>query len=235
MTGGWKQKSGWIQILPASRVPFTFPFLSHPFVCLCVSRVRAYLTTDQQLAPPRTGNVQGRTQRAAAARVPNQRVVLMGRGEETRVAVTNALEARQQHARETAELVAKALTNLDVGKENFRRWKAEVGPVTIEEFIEFGNNCVQPGYTYFSNLYIQEEGKLHNLYMAFKGAEIFDPLRVKAMSEEATILQVDLLARFGFPEFTPEFLEGVKKEIPRYRRMARAHFEWNSLDGAEEY
>jgi hypothetical protein len=79
-------------------------------------------------------------------------------------------------------------------------------------------------------------GNQHNLYMmAFTGAEIFDPLRVKAMSEEATILQVDLLARFGFPEFTPEFLEGVKKEISRYRRMARAHFEWNSLDGAEEY
>ena len=48
MTGGWKQKSGWIQILPASGVPFTFPFLSHPFVCLLVSRVRAYVTTDQQ-------------------------------------------------------------------------------------------------------------------------------------------------------------------------------------------
>ncbi len=26
--GGWKQKSGWIQILPDSPVPFTFPFLS---------------------------------------------------------------------------------------------------------------------------------------------------------------------------------------------------------------
>ena len=47
MTGGWKQKSGWIQILPASGVPFTFPFLSHPSVRLLVSRVRAYLTTDQ--------------------------------------------------------------------------------------------------------------------------------------------------------------------------------------------
>ncbi len=46
--GGWKQKSGWIQILPDSGVPFTFPFLSHPSVCLIVSRVRAYLTTDQQ-------------------------------------------------------------------------------------------------------------------------------------------------------------------------------------------
>ncbi len=45
--GGWKQKSGWIKILPDSRVPFTFPFLSQLSVCLIVSRVRAYLTTDQ--------------------------------------------------------------------------------------------------------------------------------------------------------------------------------------------
>ncbi len=45
--GGWKQKSGWIQILPASCVPFTSPFLSQLSVCLIVSRVRAYLTTDQ--------------------------------------------------------------------------------------------------------------------------------------------------------------------------------------------
>ena len=49
MTGGWKQKSGWIQIPPASCVPSTFPFLSQPSVCLIVSRVRAYLTTDQHL------------------------------------------------------------------------------------------------------------------------------------------------------------------------------------------
>ncbi len=47
--GGWKQKSGWIQILPASCVPFPFPFLSQLSVCLIVSRVRAYLTTDQQM------------------------------------------------------------------------------------------------------------------------------------------------------------------------------------------
>ncbi len=47
MMGGWKQKSGWIQILPDSCVPFTFPFLSQLSVCLIVSRVRAYLTTDQ--------------------------------------------------------------------------------------------------------------------------------------------------------------------------------------------
>ncbi len=47
--GGWKQKSGWIQIPPVSCIPFTFPFLSQLSVCLIVSRVRAYLTTDQHM------------------------------------------------------------------------------------------------------------------------------------------------------------------------------------------
>ena len=60
---------------------------------------------------------------------------------------------------------------------------------------------------------------------------MFDPLRVKNVSEEATMIQADHLLRFGFPEFTHEFIVGLKKEIPRYRRMARAHFDWNSLDG----
>ncbi len=50
--GGWKQKSGWIQIPTASCVPFTFPFLSQLSVCLIVSRVRAYLTTVQQHGIP---------------------------------------------------------------------------------------------------------------------------------------------------------------------------------------
>ena len=81
----------------------------------------------------------------------------------------------------------------------------------------------------------RSEGKLHNLYLAFKGAEIFDPLRVKEMSEPATMQQADLLPRFGFPEFNDEFVEALKNEIPRYRRMARAHFDWNALDGAKEY
>ena len=40
--------SGWfLKPPPSSFVPFTFPFLSQLSVCLCVSRVRAYLTTNQ--------------------------------------------------------------------------------------------------------------------------------------------------------------------------------------------
>jgi hypothetical protein len=47
--------SGWfLNPPPSSFVPFTFtfPFLSQLSVCLCVSRVRAYLTTNQQHGIP---------------------------------------------------------------------------------------------------------------------------------------------------------------------------------------
>ena len=44
--GGWKQKEE-----SSLLVPSTFLFLYQPSVCLCVSRVRAYLTTNQQYGP----------------------------------------------------------------------------------------------------------------------------------------------------------------------------------------
>jgi hypothetical protein len=43
--GGWKQKEE-----SSLLVPSTFLFLYQPSVCLCVSRVRAYLTTNQQVS-----------------------------------------------------------------------------------------------------------------------------------------------------------------------------------------
>jgi hypothetical protein len=105
-----------------------------------------------ELAPQRPVNSHGRVQRMAAARIPNQRDVHMGREDDVREATTNALAACQQHAKDTAELVAKAVRNLQKGEETFTQWKAEVGPITVEEFIAFGKNCVQPGYDYFRKL-----------------------------------------------------------------------------------
>jgi hypothetical protein len=59
------------------------------------------------IGPRRALHPQGRKQRAAAARVPNQRDAHLGRGGDARDAATTALQARQQHARETSDLVAK--------------------------------------------------------------------------------------------------------------------------------
>ncbi len=71
--------------------------------------------------------------------------------------------------------------------------------------------------------------------MALKGAEIFDLMQVKEMTEAATMLQADLLQRFGFPGFTDAFIAGLKEEIPRCHQMARAIFDWSTMEGAEEY
>jgi hypothetical protein len=80
-----------------------------------------------EVAPQRPVNSQGRVQRMAAARIPNQRDVHMGRGDDVREAATNALAACQQHAKDTAELVAKAVRNLQKGEETFTQGRQKLG------------------------------------------------------------------------------------------------------------
>jgi hypothetical protein len=53
--------SGWfLKPPPSSFVPSAFPFLSHLSVCLCVSRVRAYLTTNQHRTRTRQNTINNR-------------------------------------------------------------------------------------------------------------------------------------------------------------------------------
>ncbi len=132
-----------------------------------------------QVAPQRLINLHGRVQRVAAARIPNQRDVHMGRGDDVREATINALAARQQHAKDTAELLAKAVRNLQEGEERYKQWKTEVGPITVEDFIAFGKNTVQPGYAHFRRLCIVRIWVLR----------VNDPLRYSSTSSmHATVL-----------------------------------------------
>ena len=89
-----------------------------------------------------------------------------------------------------------------------------------------------PGYAYFRNLYIHPEGKLRNLFLAFRGARIFDPIFLSGCTLPAALLMVDDLLRFGFPEFTPAFIRGVKKELTlKYIKQANEDFLWGELPG----
>ena len=42
---------------------------------------------------------------------------------------------------------------------------------------------------------------------------------------------IDLLALFGFPEFTAEFLQGMKTELPEVIRHAKKPFDWAKVSG----
>ena len=48
-------------------------------------------------------------------------------------------------------------------------------------------------------------------------------------------LLIDDLALFQFPDFTPEFLDNLKKELPALKQQAEKDFDWSAVPGAKEY
>lgn len=107
--------------------------------------------------------------------------------------------------------------------------------MTKEEFVELGHAVVKPGYDYYNRLYNAVGGELFLLKQAYRGASVFDILKLKSMSVETASLLVDDLAKFDFDEFTGEFLEGLKKELPEVIRHANLDFDFSKVDGAAEY
>jgi hypothetical protein len=73
---------------------------------------------------------------------------------------------------------------------------------------------VKPGYDYYNRLYNTPSGELFLLKEAYRGASVFDILKLKFMSVETASL-VDDLAKFGLVEFTGEFLEGLNRSFLR--------------------
>ena len=94
---------------------------------------------------------------------------------------------------------------------------------------------VHVGYDYFTAKYITPGGELHDLKRAFKGAGVFAPKALAEMDPAALEALIDLLALFGFPEFTAEFLQGMKAELPEVIRHAKQPFDWARVKGAAEY
>jgi hypothetical protein len=136
---------------------------------------------------------------------------------------------------EATKMVRSKGKFLEYSEKSFAEWKTKVGPVTQEEFIQYGKNAVQPGYDYFYNLYINPQGKLRNLFLAFRGAQIFDPIILAGISVTASHLLIDDLLHFGFEEFTPKFITGMKLELTKLMNQAKDEFPWDTLPGVDKY
>lgn len=55
------------------------------------------------------------------------------------------------------------------------------------------------------------------------------------MSVASLEILIDLLANFGFPEFTEELFVGMKAELPELIRHANRPFDYSKVPGAVEY
>jgi hypothetical protein len=134
-----------------------------------------------------------------------------------------------------AAVLAKTKKDAAVRQKEEREWKDEIGPVLKEEFLKFGNDAVKPGYDYYLALYSTFGGELYEVKRAYHAGSVFDPLKLKSMSVETIELLIDDLVCFGFPEFTDEFLKGMKKELPLVIEHAHKPFDFGSVPGAAEY
>jgi hypothetical protein len=155
-----------------------------------------------------------------------------------RAADTAALAGRtalRKGVVEAGKMVRAKKKLVEDEEKSFDEWQRTVGPVTVAEFIKYGQDSVQPGYDYFKNLYINPDGKLRNLFLAFRGALIFDPMFLAEITVTAAHLLINDLLRFGFEEFNPQFISGMKLELKKLMTQAKQDFPWDTLPGAAKY
>lgn len=108
-------------------------------------------------------------------------------------------------------------------------------PVTKAGFEALGRACIQPGFTYYQDHFNEEGGRLYRLKLGFRAAEVFDPIKLPEMTVSCANLLIDDLVYFDFPEFTTDFLDGMKKEFLQIRGEALKPFNWDDVPGAKEY
>ena len=148
---------------------------------------------------------------------------------------------------EHAELIAKLRSEVEDAKEKEAEMSDDVvakegalstfqaNLMSHAEFMALGASCVTPAFDYYNSVFNTEGGDSFAMKVALRGMTVFNPLKLKDMSISVAELLVDDLSFLEFPEFTDEFLEGVKKELPSIREEARKPFNWDAVPGAEAY
>ena len=77
---------------------------------------------------------------------------------------------------------------------------------------------------------------MYPIKQAFAGCAVFDPLILSTLSVDAAETLIDKLTYFGFPEFVDSaFMARLKAELPQLKLHVGKSFDWDAVDGAEEY
>jgi subtilisin family serine protease len=111
----------------------------------------------------------------------------------------------------------------------------KVSPVSKAEFLAMGLAGVQVGYDYYTGKYNTLGGELYALKRAYQGAGVFNPKKLRELPVASLEILIDLLANFGFPEVTEEFLAGMKAELSEVIRNAKQPFDYSEIEGVAEY
>jgi hypothetical protein len=109
----------------------------------------------------------------------------------------------------------------------------KVGPVSKAGYLAMGLAGVQVGYDYYIGKYSTLEGELYALKRAYQRAGVFNSKKLRELPVAFLGILIDLLANFGFPELTEEFLAGIKAatkaELPEAIRNAKQPFDYSEM------
>jgi len=192
------------------------------------------------------GNVNGKRKRKRTS----QAAELAAAEEEKKKKIAKKLNEAINEAKTEIKSAAKEEALAEKGVEDARTARTErlavVGPRTLQDFKDYAESCVKVGYDYYENRFNgiptkSTSGKkwVSGELTAFKKAtwacQVFDPDILAHEHISSLELRIDALVNFGFLQFSPDFLSGMKKELPLAIEHAKRSFDWSTLKGAKEY
>jgi len=137
------------------------------------------------------------------------------------------VEAESEHRRARSELQeATRVKDANVHK---------LGPISADHLNSMARRCVQGAFDYYTRLYNSPGGDMYRIKIGFRGARVFNPLVLREMDLNASWLLIDDLALLGLRKFTPQFLDGMKAELPAVLAHAARDFDWSTVPGAADF
>lgn len=92
-----------------------------------------------------------------------------------------------------------------------------------------------PSLWYYKNTFLSDNGAMRQFRTAMEAASVLNPFILKDCSLEKARCLIGMLRTFGFRRFTESFLQKLQNKAGRLITAAKAPYDWDSVEGAEEY
>ena len=170
-------------------------------------------------------NASGRERRRTALATDHDAVAIVD-------AQLNAANEAVEEGNRVKDLAVKALKKED---KLLQEWKNKFLAASVAELIVYAHDVASPGIAYYRKQYREEGGDLYRLRLSAEACQIFDPFKLCSFSVERLNLLADKLSHFEYRQFTSEFIEGLKKEIPFAIGISQQAFDWDSIKETKQY
>ena len=134
------------------------------------------------------------------------------------------------------QAVVDAKATLQKAQNTFETWK-KGKHLTKDALYRHGKARLDSSIKYIISNMLEPSGDYFHPLRAAQAASVFNPLEMKGKSQQELAALLDHLPNFGYPEFSPGFIEALKADIPFLKGLydATSDDSWSNINGAMEY